>query len=238
MAVLIMGARGGLYIGRIGSLCPKRGGGSRASPSYVRGVLATAHDTESHQPPPRIIANGPRTHAGGKPLVSGSTGVADAVVVGEAVGLALGEADALALGEAVGLAEAEALEAGLAAALSPTPRSSIPLPLSSKPRSSLAEAEALLIALVEAEALEAGLATALSSTPRLFIPLSSKPLSSAPRTCIPLSSKPPSSPWAAATGANTDTANATDKTSNNHLRIVSPLFRLHIQGKDASPRFV
>jgi hypothetical protein len=130
--------------------------------------------------------------------------VADAVVVGEAVGLALGEADALALGEAVGLAEAEAL----------------------------------LIALVEAEALEAGLATALSSTPRLFIPLSSKPLSSAPRTCIPLSSKPPSSPWAAATGANTDTANATDKTSNNHLRIVSPLFRLHIQGKDALPRFV
>jgi hypothetical protein len=147
--------------------------------------------------------------------VSGSTGVADAVVVGEAVGLALGEA--------VGLAEAEALEAGLPAALSPTLRSSIPLPLSSKPRSSLAEAEALLIALVEAEALEAGLATALSPTPRLFIPLSSKPRSS---------------PWAAATGANTDTANATDKTSNNHLRIVSPLFRLHIQGKDASPRFV
>jgi hypothetical protein len=131
--------------------------------------------------------------------VSGSTGVADAVVVGEAVGLALGEADALALGEAVGLAEAEAL----------------------------------LIALVEAEALEAGEATALSSTPRLFIPLSS-----APWACIPLSSKPPSSPWAPATGANTDTANATDKTSNDHLRIVSPLFRLHIQGKDASPRFV
>jgi hypothetical protein len=90
--------------------------------------------------------------------VSGSTGLADAVVVGEAVGLALGEADALALGEAVGLAEAEALEAGLPAALSPTLRASIPLPLSSKPRSSLAEAEALLIALVEAEALEAGLA--------------------------------------------------------------------------------
>jgi hypothetical protein len=44
--------------------------------------------------------------------VSGSTGGADAVVVGEAVGLALGGADALALGEAVGLAEAEALEAG------------------------------------------------------------------------------------------------------------------------------
>jgi len=126
--------------------------------------------------------------------VSGSTGVAAAVVLGEAVGLALGEADALALGEAVGLAEAEAVEAGLA--------------------------------------------TVVSSTPRLFIPLSSKPLSSAPRACIPLSSKPPSSPWAAATGANTDTANATDKTSNNHLRIVSPLFRLHIQGKDALPRFV
>src|SRR5918999_6574382 len=78
-------------------------------------------------PPPRIIANGPSTHAGGEPLVSGSTGVADAVVVGEAVGLALGEADALALGEAVELAEAEALEAGLAAALSSTPRLFIPL---------------------------------------------------------------------------------------------------------------
>jgi hypothetical protein len=58
--------------------------------------------------------------------VSGSTGVADSVVLGEALGLALGEADALALGEAVGLAEAEALEAGLAAALSSTPRLFIP----------------------------------------------------------------------------------------------------------------
>jgi hypothetical protein len=47
--------------------------------------------------------------------VSGSTGVADAGVVGEAVGLALGEADGLVLGEALGLAEAEALEAELAA---------------------------------------------------------------------------------------------------------------------------
>jgi hypothetical protein len=107
--------------------------------------------------------------------VSGSTGVLDAVVVGEALELALGEADGLALGEALGLAEAEAL----------------------------------LIALVEAEALEAGLAAALSSTPR---------------SSIPLSSKPPSSPLAAATGANTDKAKAIDKTTNNHLRIVSPLF--------------
>jgi hypothetical protein len=129
--------------------------------------------------------------------VSGSTGVADAVVLGEAVGLALEEAVGLALGEALGLAEVEALGAGLAAALSSAARSSIPLPLSSKPRSS------------------------------------------PPRACIPLSSKPPSSsPRAAATGAKTDTANATDKTSNNHLRIVSPLFCLHIHGKDAPPRFV
>ena len=51
MAVLIEGARGGLYICRIGSLSLKRGESSRASPSFVRGVLATAHDTESHQPP-------------------------------------------------------------------------------------------------------------------------------------------------------------------------------------------
>ena len=160
-------------------------------------------------PPPRIIANGPRTHAGGKPLVSGSTGMADAVVLGEAVGLALGEAVGLALGEAPELAEAEALEAGLAAAFSST--ALLFIPLSSKP---------------------------LSSAPRTCIPLSSKPRSSAPRVCLPLSSTPPSSPWAAATGAKTDTANATDKTSNNHLRIVSPLFRLYIHEKDAPPRFV
>jgi len=72
------------------------------------------------------------------------------------VGLALAEAEGLAPGEALGLAEAEALEAELATVLSSTARACIPL--SSKPRSSLAEAEALLIALVEAEALEAGLA--------------------------------------------------------------------------------
>ena len=105
----------------------------------------------------------------------------------------------------------------------------------------LAEAEAPLIALVEAEALEAGLGATLSSTPRSSIPrssipLSSKPRSSAPSACIPLSSKPRSSaPWAAATGAKTNTANATDKTSNMDLRIVSPRSRLHILGKDARP---
>ena len=177
--------------------------------------------------------------------MSGSTVVADAVVLGEAVGLALGEAVGLALGEAPGLAEAEALEAGLAASLSSAARSSIPLPLSSKPRSSLAEAEAVLVALAEAEALEAGLATALSSTPRLFIPLSSKPRSSDPRAFIPLSSKPPSSsPLAAATGAKTDMANATDKTSSNHLRIVSLPFactsteRMHHPGSYALYRFM
>ena len=156
--------------------------------------------------------------------MSGSRGVA--VAVEEAVGLALAEAEGLALGEALGLAEAEALEAGLATVLSSTPRACIPL--SSKPRSSLAEAEALLIALVEAEALEAGLAPTLSSKPR----------SSTLRSTIPRSSKPPSSPWAAAMGANTGTANATDKTSINHLRIVFPLVRLQIHGKDAPPRFV
>jgi hypothetical protein len=75
------------------------------------------------------------------------------------------------------------------------------------------------VGFAEAEALEAGLATTLSS--------------------IPLPSKPPSSsPLAAATGANTAMANATDKTTNNHLRIVSPLFRLHIHGKDAPTTFL
>jgi hypothetical protein len=133
--------------------------------------------------------------------VSGSTGVADAVVLREAVGLALEEAVGLALGEAPGLAEAEALEAGLAASL--------------------------------------------SSTPRLFIPLSSKSRSSDPRAFIPLSSKPPSSsPLAAATGAKTDMANATDKTSSNHLRIVSLPFactsteRMHHPGSYALYRFM
>jgi hypothetical protein len=57
------------------------------------------------------------------------------------VAVAVGEAVVLALAEAEGLAEAEALEAGLATVLSSTPRACIPL--SSKPRSSLAEAEAL-----------------------------------------------------------------------------------------------
>jgi hypothetical protein len=40
-------------------------------------------------PPPTIIANGPRTNAGGKPPVSGSAGVAVAVAVGEAIGFSL-----------------------------------------------------------------------------------------------------------------------------------------------------
>jgi hypothetical protein len=96
----------------------------------------------------------------------------------------------------------------------------------------LAEAEALLIALVvaEAEALEEGLVTLLSSNPRSSIPLSSKP-----RSSIPLSSAPISSPWAAATGAKTNTANATDKTSKTDLRTVSPRLCLHIHDKDAPP---
>jgi hypothetical protein len=68
----------------------REGRSLKASPSYVGGLLATAHDSQCHQPPPRSIAKGPRTHAGGKPLVSGSTSVADSVALGEAVGLALG----------------------------------------------------------------------------------------------------------------------------------------------------
>src|SRR5215212_3319538 len=105
----------------------------------------------------------------------------------------------------------------------------------------LVEAEALPAALDVAEALpiavalEAGLAVALSSIPLSSKPLSSLPRSSAPRASIPLSSWPLSSDWAAATGANTNTAKATDRTSNNiDLRTVSPRFRLRIRGKDAS----
>ena len=91
------------------------------------------------------------------------------------------------------------------------------------------EAEELPVALDVAEALEAGLAVPLSSMPR-----SSMPRSSAPRASIPLSSWPISSDWAAATGANTNTANATARNSKIDLRIVSPRFRLRIRGKDAS----
>jgi hypothetical protein len=133
---------------------------------------------------------------------------------GVADAVALGEAVGLALGEADGLALGEAVgfaEAEvLEAGLAAAESSTLRacMPLSSNPRSSFAEAEAL----------EAGLATTLSS--------------------IPLPSKPPSSPLAAATGANTAMANATDKTTNNHLRIVSPLFRLHIHRKDAPTTFV
>jgi hypothetical protein len=38
--------------------------------------------------------------------------------------------------------------------------------------------------------------------------------------------------WAAATGAKTNMANATDKTNNTDLRTVSPRFRLRIHDKD------
>jgi hypothetical protein len=41
-----------------------------------------------------------------------------------------------------------------------------------------------------------------------------------------------SSDWAAATGAKTNTANATDKTNNTDLRTVSPRFRLRIHDED------
>jgi hypothetical protein len=95
----------------------------------------------------------------------------------------------------------------------------------------LAEAEALPVALVVAEAgaLETALAVALSSVPR-----SSKPRSSAPLASMPLSSAPMSSEWAAATGAKTNTANATERTSNTDLRTVSPRFRLYDEDKDAT----
>jgi hypothetical protein len=77
----------------------------------------------------------------------------------------------------------------------------------------LAEAEALLIALAVAETLVVGLAATSSSIPRSSIPLSSKP--SAPRASIPLSV------WAA-TGAKTNTADATENASETDLRIFSP----------------
>ena len=163
--------------------------------------------------------------------VADSSGIRDTPPVS---GNSRAEADAeelallVALSLEVGLAEAEALLIALV----------------------VAEAEALLIALAEAEALEAGLATLLSSNPRSSIPLSSKPRSSAPRSSIPLSSKPwssaprasiplssapISSPWATATGAKTNTANATDRTSKTDLRTVSPRLCLHIHDKDAPP---
>ena len=125
------------------------------------------------------------------PLVSGSSLDEEELLV--ALELELAEAGALVA------AEAEALNSGLAALLSSTLR--LFAPLSSKPRSSLAEDEALLDAL--AEAVEAGLAVASS---------------------MPRSSKPRSSEWATAAGAKTNTANATDITSNTDLRTVSPLF--------------
>jgi hypothetical protein len=149
----------------------------------------------------------------GMPPVSGNT-PAEADVEGLALLVAL---------PLVGLAEAEALLIALV----------------------VAEAEALPAALVEAEALEAGLATLLSSNPRSSTPRSSIPLSSKPWSSIPLSSKPLSSaprasmplssPWAAATGAKTNTANATDKISKMDLRTVSPRLCLHISDKDALP---
>jgi hypothetical protein len=43
-----------------------------------------------------------------------------------------------------------------------------------------------------------------------------------------------SSDWAAATGANTSTANATARTNNIDLRTLSPRFRLRFRDKDAS----
>ena len=157
----------------------------------------------------------------------------------------------LADGEALLIALGEAVEVGLAGALSSTPRLFAPLsskprswarracvPLSSKPLSSLAEGEALADALDEAEAVETGLAVASSmprsSKPRSSIPRSSIPRSSVPRASMPLSSAPLSSEWAAATGAKTNTANATERTSNTDLRTVSPRFRLYDEDKDAT----
>jgi hypothetical protein len=153
------------------------------------------------------------------PPVSGSS------LEGEAVGLLVALEVGLAEALLDALGEAEALETGLVVALSSIPRSS-----------------ALPIALAEAEALAAGLAVASSiprssepfrCIPRSCMPRSSIPRSSIPRAPIPLSSAPMSSDWAAATGAKTNTANATDKTNNTELRTVSPRFRLRIHGEDA-----
>jgi hypothetical protein len=164
------------------------------------------------------------------PPVSGSSLEGEELLVALKVGLAEVEALVVAEDEALldALGEAEALETGLVVALSSIPRSS-----------------ALLIALGEAEAVEAGLAVASSmprpfmprsSRPRLSMPRSSKPrapippspipLSSAPRAVMPLSSASLSSDWAAATGAKTKTANATDRISNTDLRTFFSSFSL------------
>ena len=45
----------------------KEGGSPKAPPSYVGGILATAHEPEGHQPPANDHPKSPRTHAGGKP---------------------------------------------------------------------------------------------------------------------------------------------------------------------------
>lgn len=186
----------------------------------------------------RVITAADNMGMSENPLVSGSWLEGEELLVALELGLA--EAGALVV------VEAEALEAGLAAALSSTPR--LFMPLSSKPRpwarracvplSSLAEGEALPDALDEAEAVEAGLAVASSmprsSKPRSSIPRSSKPRSSIPRSSVPRSSMPLSSEWAAATGAKTNTANATERTSNTDLRTVSPRFRLYDEDKDAT----
>ncbi len=171
----------------------------------------------------RVITAADNIGMSENPLVSGSWLEGEELLVALELGLA--EAGALVV------VEAEALEAGLAAALSSTPWLFMPLsskprpwarracvPLSSKPLPSLAEGEALPDALDEAEAVEAGLAVA----------------SSIPRSSVPRASMPLSSEWAAATGAKTNTANATERTSNTDLRTVSPRFRLYDEDKDAT----
>jgi len=117
---------------------------------------------------------------------------------------------ALAEAEAVGLALiiALALEVGLAEA-------------EALLLIALADAEVLDIALAVAEALEVGLAIILLSIPRSSIPM----LSASP-AAIPLSSMPISSDCAAATGAKTNTASATDNTNTTNLRMFTPHFRV------------
>jgi hypothetical protein len=139
--------------------------------------------------------------------VSGSTGVADAVVLGEAVGLALGSCRIRA--------RRSARARGSRGAGGRAGRRVV-----------------VNCAIVHSLVVEASVVT-----PGMHPPIVEAFIIGPSGLHSPAVYAPVVSP-AAATGAKTDTANATDMTSTNHLRIVSPLFRLHIHGKDAPPRFV
>jgi hypothetical protein len=189
------------------------------------------------------------------PPVSGSSLEGEELLVALKVGLAEVEALVVAGDEALldALGEAEALETGLVVALSSIPRSSalfIALAFAEAEALLIALGEAVEAGLAGASSMprpsilrsskprssmprpfmprssRPRLSMPRSSKPRSFIPPSSIPLSSAPRAVMPLSSAPLSSDWAAATGAKTKTANATDRISNTDLRTFFSSFSL------------